>query len=733
LNLCLLACVLSLGPAGPAPAIEPGQEPERVAEHVSHRPASRLESVPIVLLRRSAKKAPDGSRTDVLVAADRDTDEIARRAARILEDPSGFSQFLLRLDRRARTYTARKAGRAAALAPHVALDEPAYLFLSDRQGGFPSEGFWLERPDGSLVEMKGVPFVDTVVRERDLERSIDGLEAIYAHELGHLIMNALAGMPSRRPSTAMHFVTVRTDAWCALNEGWGEHFQPMALDHYERAGDAIDADRDPPPSDIERFWYPRFAREQIEGCLICPANLRLIWWHGRTEQRLRDFPLRANHFAHALELPLPLSGGSRSPIEVQMYRDVMPPPETGRLKNGSQMLSSEGVVATLFYRLASDERLRNAFRDAAFYAQFLPEELAGDLALDGAAALVPPAENVYMKLFEVFHRRLTWGRWPALEVVAGYAELFPEEAPIVYEIFLDVTRGVTVEKAAALRHGESGYLAGLHDRLAAGTASVDGNLGPPLWMSAGGIRLGMGIFRYFPVPSTFTFDLNAADVADLRNFSGISLPLAEAIVSARENRGCFDSVDDLKSVDGMTPELLSRMKGSAARMEERLARPMRRGPDAGFMKDYLVHLLKGTYYAAAVWQYGRAMFLAGLGYLLVWWAFSSAFRRRFEGTATGGVGSGTAGWRSWWRRAFRALAGGTAAAAVPAAISLAIYYHGVLPTPAIMAPVGVAMGLVAPFLSVSGRMRAAGVDGRFVVLRSVAACAGVAALIGYMY
>ena len=94
----------------------------------------------------------------------------------------------------------------------TALNEPAYLFLSDRQGGFPVEGFWLEQEDGALREKRGVQFVDMVVDERDLEPgTIDGLEAIYAHELGHLVMTALAGPMPRRASNATHFVTVRTE------------------------------------------------------------------------------------------------------------------------------------------------------------------------------------------------------------------------------------------------------------------------------------------------------------------------------------------------------------------------------------------------------------------------------------------------------------------------------------------------------------------------------------------
>jgi len=699
----------------------PGPRPNDSKARAEAGPSPR-ERVPIVLLRRSAKKAPDGSGADVLVGADSAKDDIARQVEAMMLRPSGFSQLVLRLDRYTKQYlledSSLPAGRRAAL------EQPAYLFLSDRQGGFPAEHFWLEQADGTLKEMRDVPFVDTVVDGRDLDSgSIDGPEQIYAHELGHLIMAALAGTAPHKASSAMHFMTVRTDPWYAFTEGFGEHFQPMALDHYR--GEVPAARRNPPPSDLERFWQPRFAREQVEGCWICPANLRFVWWHGRGEQRMRDAPLRENLFVHESTMPAALAGDARPPTEVRMYRDVIPPSAGGPLKNASQMLSSEAVIATLFHRLASSERLRGAYREPSFYRPFLRGAQRDDLDRLGPQAVINPVENVYLKLFDVLHHGFQWNDAPAISFVSAWASRFPEDAPAVYDVFLDVTRGVTVARGAASAHLTAGYLAGLREQLLAGTARLDGNLGHPLWIVSPGMQFGMGLYRYVPLPQSFTLDLNAADVADLRAVPGVSAALAGAIVRERNARGAFDSVAALAGVPGMTPELQATFKAGFDRMQERFrraaARTEQRASNPTWMMNYLVLMVKGAYYAAAAWQAARALVVAGIGYLFVMW-----LARRMAGERP----VPPAGKRRRVRRGLAALTRGAAVAAAPLAVSAILYSRGFFPTPASMAAIGVALGLAAWGID---SVRQSGERRRSVTLSRAAALVIASAIIGAMY
>ena len=738
----LLGIVLCLLPSVGARADQPAQAPSgSTAVLTAARPAPDI--VPIVLLRRSSKKAPDGSGSDVLVPADPAKDALARRARAVVSDPRGFTQLALRLDRFAKNYL--RGDPTTDARRRAVLDQPAFLFLSDRQGGFPAEHFWLEQPDGSLEEMRDVPFVDMVVDERDFAPgAVDGLEQIYAHELGHLIMASLAGPAPRKASSAMHFMTVRTDPWYAFTEGFGEHFQPMALDHYGSA--ASSATRNQAPSDSERFWYSRFAREETEGCWICPANLRLLWWQGRGEQRLRDAPLRENAFVHQLALPEGLRGDRRPAGEARMYRDVMPPAAGGPLKNASQMLSSEAVMATFFYRLASDARLRNSYREPPFYQAFLGEEHAADLARLGPAALISPAENVYLKAFDILHRRFEWSQAPAISFVSGWAAQFPDEAAAVYDVFLDVTRGVTVERAAFASHAAPGYLAGLRDRLLAGTGRIDGNLGRPLWMVSPGMSFGMGLYRYFLVPQSFTLDLNGADVADLRSVPGVSSAVAEAIVREREARGSFAAVGDLAGVPGVSKDLVARFASMHERMQERLKRPQQQMSNPTWFMNYVAMVIKGTYYAAGVWQFGRALVVAGLGYLLTMWLLGRLTGtgriggRRIGGretsqSASGEVSrppiSGEVSRPRRLRRALWALSRGAVAASVPCAISVGLYSQGIFPTMVNMAGLGLVLGIGAAVLGTVGRT--AGEANRALALSRAAAILVASVIIGGMY
>ncbi len=700
LPAALLADPPVRAPEGPTARVDDGLPPRDI--------------VPIVLLRRSAKKAPDGSGADVLVPADFSKDDIARRVRDLMSRPSSFSQVVLRLDRYVKRYLLADPGLPAE--QRAALEQPAYLFLSDRQGGFPLEHFWLEGSDGGLKEMRNVPFVDMVVDEHDLEPgAIDGLEQIYAHELGHLMMAALAGPAPRKASSAMHFMTVRTDPWYAFTEGFGEHFQPVALDHY---GDQVPAARrNPPASDLERFWQPRFAREQVEGCWICPANLRFVWWHGGGEQRMRDAPLRENLFVHQVTLPEPLQGDGRPASEVRMYRDVIAPSPGGPLKNASQMLSSEAVIASLFYRLVSDGRLRDSHREPSFYRPFLGTEQPASLA---------PGENVYLKLFDVLHHGFEWNDAPAISFVSAWASRFPEDAPALYDVFLGVTGGITVERGAAGAPGDAGYLAGLRDRVLAGTARLDGNLGRPLWLVSPGMTFGMGLYRYVPLPQNFTLDLNAADVADLRAVPGVSSALATAIVRERDARGAFASVADLSAIPGMTPELVGKFEAGFNRMEDRFRRAAerteKRSSNPTWMMNYLVFMVKGAYYAAAAWQVARALVVAGIGYLLVvWLAKRTAGQRPVP----------PAGKRRRLRRGLGALTRAAAVAALPLAVSATLYSFGFFPTPVKMAGAGLALGFAAWWITVARRTGEA--QQRTLALSRAAALVVASVIIGAMY
>lgn len=55
-------------------------------------------------------------------------------------------------------------------------------------------------------------------------------------------------------------------------------------------------------------------------------------------------------------------------------------------------------------------------------------------------------------------------------------------------------------------------------------------------------------------------DINSADVATLEALKGIGHKKAQAIVDYRDKNGAFNSIDDLKSVRGISDKFLTRLE-----------------------------------------------------------------------------------------------------------------------------------------------------------------------------
>lgn len=632
-----------------------------------------------VLLRRSEIKPSGGQTRDVLKRADLEADELAQRTFELLSDPASYPHFALRLHQFAKNYVAHNS--APPEAAQIALNEPTYFFLSDRQGGFAASGFWLEETDGSLRDMSQMPYVDIQFETEELDGDDFGdVNQIFPHELGHIIMRELAEEPEQTAFAGIHFVTVRSDPWIAFGEGWAEHFQPAAIDN--NLIEAIQERRLGSLPSAEDGWYARFAHELASGCYFCPANLTFLFWQGKNEDQLRDGAVRNNHFVHQVVLPLPLATGQRDPYEALLYRDVIPPSPDAPLKNSAQMLASEGVISTLFYRLVTDARLQNTYREPAFYESFLLPGQSVDWEQVEPQGLFTPEENVYLKLFDVFARYVTWevGHEPSpmLQVIAGYTEDFPDEAETVLSIFLEVTHGVTVDADAESHVTEPDYLPSLQKRLLQGDAKLDDNLGPPIWLSNDDFKGGFGVFRYFRLMSTpLNFDLNAADAADLRTVPGMTVALADRIIVAREEQGHFDSLEDLARIDGMTPALLERFQAMQTKMEQELTTSKRENNPS--LLSLLLILLISSYGVAALFQIGRLLVLATLMYNLV---FGIAWGIRHLNWET------TSEKTLWFRRGLRSVRRGMGVALLAFLTSLGLYVGGVTVTPWIMGASG---------------------------------------------
>jgi len=242
--------------------------------------------------------------------------------------------------------------------------------------------------------------------------------------------------------------------------------------------------------------------------------------------------VKSNRFAYQPAIPDALIQRD-DPHAALLYQSVVPPDRTGSPKNGPQLLASEGVIATLFYRLVNDPFLQQSYRQPAFYDAYLPPEDNVNWSHASPQELFSPMENVYLKLFHVFARHVRLdggllGESPAIQMVKGYAMEYPNETERLYDVFLDVTQGVTVEpqalqiaqdwaagKLSAAAH--EAYLRDLRQRLLAGQVRIDSALPPQIWLHNPDTEVGAGVFDvYRSLPRPYHFNLNAATVIDLR-------------------------------------------------------------------------------------------------------------------------------------------------------------------------------------------------------------------------
>jgi len=293
--------------------------------------------------------------------------------------------------------------------------------------------------------------------------------------------------------------------------------------------------------------------------------------------------VKRNLFIHCKALPVAALDGGTDPYRLYLDNETSTAFLSDELRNGQQMMASEGVIATLFYRIVNETALRDRYRELAFYRPFL----GADMSVDRLRQTISSYENVNLKLFVAMRRAakaIASGVPPMVAVVNTYAALFPDEAATIYKVFLETTRGATASQelaesferlAADGRRGDIGafrsdsrgafsMLKITIDRVARGELTVDANLGPQLWLRNAYFQIAPAIWtseRTLPL----TLNLNAATEVDLMTIPGVDLATARKIVSTRRARGFFRSLDDINAV--LTPPLAQKFRAMSEQMK----------------------------------------------------------------------------------------------------------------------------------------------------------------------
>ena len=383
----------------------------------------------------------------------------------------GFAGRLLRLYAREQEYLRRKSGKAP---------EPAYLVLSDNVGGFPRVGFYLaddRKPDAGWVDLR---------RGSRLSGRFGAIDQIFPHELLHVIVRQLAGNLRESGGNQVHAVGVRTDPVVAFNEGFAEHAQVMAVDDPDASDDTAglpaqaalvsraESEVAAYQRDLTRRWWP-----------IRPSQLRFLAWFSQAEQTQRYHAVKANLFSR---MPASAMAQQSDSYRAYLLQSVVPGSPQGPAKPAAAALSTEGVIAHFFWRLASDESLQQRYREDEFYALF------------GASHQdVTAVDNLYLKMFAVLYETRPS---TTAEMIRGWAQVHPDDAMDLDRIVRATLNGAALPDA------------------------------PEIWLANDGLMTGTSLFdQYRVLPRPHTFDVNAAMPFDWLTVPAITRDTAAQLIA----------------------------------------------------------------------------------------------------------------------------------------------------------------------------------------------------------
>lgn len=460
----------------------------------------------VVILR------PTGKTIDSLpeMAVVPDTAQLHRAALEAIGN--SFAREIIDLYFLAQIYLRNKGERRAI--------EPAYLALTQNQGGYARFGFYLQ----GAGPLPRTPYLDIIEKTvTSPQGRLASFTQLYPHEMGHVIYRLLSSdslLEEKSRCVDMHYFPVITDYGIAFNEGFAEHIENAA-----RLFEPNDSLKAEVFADIRRVqekkprWIRGFEHDFRLPLRLAYYKATMILWY----QRLEDL----HRYERAMDGTARLKSGvlrKGSPEDRLSFRN------SGLIlasepRNRPQALATEGAVSLFFTRLL-ESKLAETYREPAFYRQFLYDttQQAGN-----PGERFSPMQNLFLKHFAVLHGFVTFeqsGSAQALDFLEGYCQTFPDEKEAIEQLF----------QAA---FGESHR-----------------DLPPDIWLMAKGHEhrlLALDAFGAATVP-VYTFALNRAELEDLITIPGLSEEDARRILKHRREHGFYHSLEDAAAAEGLSPE-----------------------------------------------------------------------------------------------------------------------------------------------------------------------------------
>jgi DNA uptake protein ComE-like DNA-binding protein len=386
-----------------------------------------------------------------------------------------------------------------------------------------------------------------------MEMDHRGAVSLVPHEYGHVLMFSLLPESLHEHAfghqrTLPHTTGAITNDLTAFSEGWGIHFETLVGDRRENPDHYASLHRD----------LFRTGGELLKGDSFFATRDLMSY----SQSYRRYTCIKENCFAYLPRTPATIvSDGTPTSTQLRVaWSDTTVDP--ARLRTLEQMVASEGLVAALFYRLATapdpagpeggpgDPRLPDPKRYGAFFDAFselTPKRVTRTpfvLAfLERLIARSAPAERqrIVQIAAEVFHHTLTVRDAPKI-----YAQLHAAAKLLDKERVQEILKRVAPRISAGLKE-----IAERPDLLRKAAA-------PELWLVNDQVKLDVPVFGIKELP--LALDINTATVPYLMTIPGMDLPKARLVESRRQEQGGFKDLEQFLATVELSNEAKTRIK-----------------------------------------------------------------------------------------------------------------------------------------------------------------------------
>jgi DNA uptake protein ComE-like DNA-binding protein len=321
--------------------------------------------------------------------------------------------------------------------------------------------------------------------------------------MGHVFLRRLLPRLPQGYSRTPHGSLAVTDNPTAFDEGFAIHFQGL----------------------VRRFTHNPVLHSQDLGLDSKPF---VSYWLSNLDRASRIDGVRRNWFVQA-QITLP---GDGDPVARRDHSTLF---DTAHLKNGNQMMASEGVIATIFYRW-----LVAGPSDHAAVLQRYSGLFDALVVLNKQPQLDPDAPLL-------------------LDLIDARRTLDAKEGARVLSLLIDTTYGATADASLVpsfetlALHGRNGDMAAFTGDLKTSRAALarlqDAVAQNPAMARA---ALAPGIWLFKERPTALAVNLNTAEREHLMQLPGIDAAIADRALENRRSKGPFKDLNDFTKRSGVS-------------------------------------------------------------------------------------------------------------------------------------------------------------------------------------